>query len=145
MTGLIRVDCYYYVTEDGEERIATAQYLSPTEVKITYWDPRGPLDHLDVPPERAEALLLRKGYEPANWAGDLLEEWSKQPAWQEGLKEALYLAYWYFFKNLNRADLGRRMNEVSDLDEALALARQLKAEHLPHTPFCWPAIRLTGL
>jgi hypothetical protein len=142
MTGLIRVDCYYRITEDDEERIATVQYLSPTQAKITYWDVRGPLDHVDLSPERAEAQLLRSGYEPANWAGHLLEEWTRQPAWEDGLKEASYLAYWYFFKGQNRPDLCRRMNDMDDIDVALALARRLKAEHLPHTPFSWPAFRL---
>jgi hypothetical protein len=142
MTGLVKVDCYYRVTEDGEERVATLQYLSSTQAKITYWDRRGPLDHIDLPVERAESQLLRNGYEPANWAGELLEEWSKQPAWDDGLKEAIYLAYWYLFRSMNRPDLCRQMSEVEDVDIAITLARQLKARHLPDVPFSWPAFRM---
>ena len=81
MINLRTSESYYKITKFNSEEIATVQYLSPVCARITYWDQRGPLAHLDLCPEAVKSELVQNDYTPANWAIKLLQEWSRQLDW----------------------------------------------------------------
>ena len=97
--------------------------------RVTLFDPRGPVYHTV---DKAETIMHSvSGYKYSPSAGKLLDHWSKQDTWRQGVDMLTWIAYVNLLTFVGKSD---ELYEIWSLplDEKLAAARRLKQAHAPN-------------
>ena len=101
--------------------VGTATRQPDGKWRLTTWRPDGPSGHQMFTDKELERELRTYWTEwPA--AGLILDQWSKTPKWEHGLKQIQFLQAWNTLSCSGRYDLGHELDKTKTLDEALALA-----------------------
>jgi hypothetical protein len=104
--------------------VGTAARQPDQKWRLTTWRPDGPSGHQVLTDDQLKREV--RSYW-AEWpvAGLILDQWSKTPKWEHGLKQIQFLQAWNTLSYLGRYDLGHELDATKTLDEALALAPEL--------------------
>ena len=104
--------------------VSTASRQPDEKWRLSIFRPDGPSNHMCFTDEELKRELRTYWTEwPA--AGLILDQWSKTPKWEHGLKQIQFLQAWNTLSYLGRYDLGHELDKTKTLDEALALAPEL--------------------
>jgi len=104
--------------------VGTASRQPDGKWRLTTWRPDGPSGHQVLTDEQLKREL-RTYWTEWPTAGLILDQWSKMPKWERGLKQIQFLQAWNTLSYLGRYDLGHKLDAIKTLDEALALAPEL--------------------
>ncbi|MCL4296271.1 MAG: hypothetical protein KJ077_11105 [Anaerolineae bacterium] len=115
-----------------KQRIAVVLLTEPKYTLYRYMN-CGPTGHMTIKPDKLGEELRMEGFEavadPA--AGEALEQWARQPEWEKGLKQTMFIGFWNTFSFHGRHDLCRQIDRAGSLGEALHLGARLLREELP--------------
>lgn len=116
--------------------VGTAQRMPDGKWRLTTWRPDGPSGH-GCYNDRDFEREIRYHWQECPTAGLLLDQWSKTPEWERGLKQCQFVSAWNELSYLNRYDLARDLSRCPSLDIALhfipyLLAKARNPRSAPH-------------
>lgn len=129
--GFIPVSGTFWFYQDGEHpRIVMIQEVDD-KWRVSIFDQDRPLSHYSN--DAAHIFGEVKGYQLAQMrAPVILDLWSMQSRWDNGIKKAVLMATINLFSFHGKYELLYSIYEIDDLDKQLIIACQLRKEHFPN-------------
>jgi len=129
---------YWFIKQAGPGNRLTAR-IACLEVfdndlngRLTIFSPTGPVTHYTGQVNTGYWPLIAEvsGYRHAQTAARILDHWSHQPAWEDGMKWMTWLAYWNLLHPLGASDQLLALGRLPWQDRMRGAAR-LKAKLAP--------------